>query len=740
MTATTVQQTPVIEDNLNALQADTLAKARGLSQAAAYVWLVLHLWLLGTEWTARDASNIWLAWAGIASLVALNIVAHAARRHYGLASVLMVIGLSAAALLALGAYRTIELAYLFVLPILFASVLMHPWAAFGVWGGAVVALQVLSRAPQGLSGGSVDLASGLLLLIAAAAYFFSRNLYVALHWTWNEWQRASSNEQEARERGSELRSALKSLDEASARLERSNYMLGLARDQAEEARRLKQQFAQTISHELRTPLNLIVGFGELMVKSPEYYGSVLPQPYLRDLSIVQRNACHLQALVNDVLDLARIDAAQMSVVIEQVEPAALAENAVNIVRSLVESRGLFLETAVEADLPALQVDETRIRQVLVNLLNNAARFTDEGGITLSVAQTEQEIVFAVADSGVGIAPEDLPKVFQEFQQVDGMPRRRHQGAGLGLAISRRFVEMHGGRIWVESYVGRGSTFRFSLPLARPEGATAGQPYGASRTASSDHEGPETPVLLAVTRSPLAIGLLSRYVRGCRTVGAGSLSEAVAAARRLMPQVIVVDTASQAMPPEQLQSLLAECQLPYAMGIACPLPGEDSNRSLLGASGYLIKPVSRQALWDALRQFGDEVDSILLVDDDRDFVRLMRRMLQDPVRRYQVTAAHSGQEALERLGRQLPDLMLLDLRLPDLDGSEVLAQVRANPLWADLPILIVSAQDEVEEESLTLAGPFVLNNSSGLMPSQTVRFIQLAVEACTRPQQLLSRPA
>jgi signal transduction histidine kinase/DNA-binding NarL/FixJ family response regulator len=731
--------TPTTDDNLRDLQSDMLAKASMLAQAVAYVWLLLHLWFLDVREPAGTLTSVLAPWAGLACLLASSLIAYSLKRRLELASSLVVAGLAGAVLLALVSYRSTDVAYLFVVPILFASVLIRPWMAFTVCAAASAALQALSRSPAGLAPGNMAAIVAVLLLTAVASYLFSRNLYVALNWTWNEWQRASRNEQEARERGAELRSALKSLDEASARLERSNYMLGLARDQAEDARRLKQQFAQTISHELRTPLNLIVGFSELMAQSPEYYGSVLPQPYLRDLSIIQRNARHLQALVDDVLDLARIDAAQMSVVLEEVAPGTLAEDAADIVRSLVESRGLVLQTEIAPDLPVLQVDAMRIRQVLVNLLNNAARFTEKGGITVSVAGAEQDVVFAVVDTGVGIAPDNLPKVFQEFQQVDGSPRRRHQGAGLGLAISRRFVEMHGGRIWVESQVNQGSTFRFSLPLAKPEMAPSGHPYEALRATSGDHDGAEVPVLLVVTRSPSAIGLLSRYVRGCRTVSAGSLTEAVAAARSLMPQVLVVDTASQGMPPAELEALLLECQLPYAMGIACPLPGEDTNRALLGAAGYLIKPVSRQALWDALRPFGESIDSILLVDDDRDFVRFMRRILQDPVRRYQVTSAYSGQEALDKIERQRPDLVLLDLMLPDLDGDQVIARVRENPLWADLPILIVSAQDEVEER-LALSGPLVVAKGNGLLPSQTIRFIQLAIEASTRPDRPTAQTA
>jgi signal transduction histidine kinase len=223
-------------------------------------------------------------------------------------------------------------------------------------------------------------------LVALASYLSENNLYTALDWLWHAYGLAHKNEQEAFERRAELRRALKALDEATHRLERANYMLVLAHDEAETARRLKQEFPQTISHELRTPLNLIVGFTELMIESPEHYKEPLAPAYLRDLNIVHRNASHLQKLVNDVLDLARIEAAQVAMLPEETDPAVLVREAVNTARSLIESRHLALHTEIEPDLPHLWVDPTRIRQVIFNLLNNAARFTEQGSVTVRVCR------------------------------------------------------------------------------------------------------------------------------------------------------------------------------------------------------------------------------------------------------------------------------------------------------------------------------------------------------------------
>jgi signal transduction histidine kinase/CheY-like chemotaxis protein len=538
---------------------------------------------------------------------------------------------------------------------------------------------------------------------------------------------ACYNEQMARERGAELRRALKALDEATHRLERANYMLTLARDQAEEARRLKQRFAQTISHELRTPLNLIVGFTELMAQSPEYYGGQLPPTYLRDLSIVHRNACHLQTLVNDVLDLARIESAQMGLLAEETDPAALVQESVATTRSLVEARGLALHTEIEPDLPPLQVDPTRIRQVLFNLLNNAARFTERGSVTVSVCRQGDEVIFAVADTGEGIAPEDIPRIFEEFQQVDGSTRRRHGGAGLGLAISRRFVELHGGRIWVESQMGKGSTFYFSLPVDQTDLVAAPGGRLTEATPLVSARGSEDHILLAITRSPSAAALLTRYVHGYRTVVLPDLEQAQRVALQLMPQAVIIDRACEALDPAELEELGREWGLPRTPFIACPMPGEEPLRQRLAVDGYLIKPVSRQSLWDVLRRFGEDVDSVLVVDDDHDFVRLLSRMLEDsPVRRYQVIRAYSGQEGLAMIHHRQPDLVLLDLMLPDVDGFQVIERVRSNPAWQHIPIVVVSARDKMDQQE-ALTGAMMVAKADGLVPGDVVQWVQNVVD-------------
>jgi signal transduction histidine kinase/CheY-like chemotaxis protein len=720
---------PELHDNLADLQEQSLEAIVFFAGLIGLFWLV---------WTICPATGGRVppleAWIGSGLLILSAYTSYALRKRLlNVAAPLFVWGSLIAIVFAVLTFRSFALIYLLILPVIFASVLLSQGIFFLVAFVAVfLTLAMGTRMGMLLLSGDVILPVTIITMVALAAWLSARNLYTALEWAWHGYEQARHNEQVARERQGELRRALKALDEATHRLERANYMLALARDQAEDARRLKQQFAQTISHELRTPLNLIAGFTELMTESPEYYGAQLSPAYLRDLNIVHRNACHLQNLVNDVLDLARIEAAQMSLLPEETDPVILVREAVDTARSLVESRGLTLRTEIEPGLPRLWLDPTRTRQVLFNLLNNAARFTEEGGITVTVRRRKEsrngdEVIFAVTDTGMGIASEDISHIFEEFRQADGSIRRRHGGAGLGLAISRRFVGLHGGRIWVESQVGQGSTFYFTLPVSRTDALAApgGRSPEAPTTVSA--KGGERPVLLAVTRSASAAALLTRYVHGCRTVIVRDLEQARRAARYLMPQAVAIDQACEEFDQGGLGELARAWGLSRIPFLACPLPGEEPLRQRLAVDGYLVKPVSRQSLWDVLRRLGENVDRVLVVDDDQDFVLLLSRMLEDnPVRRYEVISAYSGQEALTLIRHRQPDLILLDLLLPEIDGFEVIERIRSTPDWQQIPIVVVSGEDEMDDQE-TLAGTMMVAKAEGLRPGEVVRWVQNVVD-------------
>lgn len=686
-----------------------------------------YLWFVWIDTPGRTQPSPASAWGGVTLLTLCGILGYVlSRRHLRLAAHTVVWGQLATVTCIALAYPSPVIPSLFVLPVIVSSVLLQRRAAASV-AATAVALLLTATLSHGKPLASMDtvIPVSILVLVALTSWLSARNLYTALDWTWHSFERASRNEQIARARQADLRRALKALDEATYRLERTNHMLTLARDQAEEARQLKQAFAQTISHELRTPLNLIVGFTEVMTQSPQYYGAILPSSYLRDLHIVHRNARHLQDLVNDVLDLARIDAAQMNLLPEEIDPAALVRQAVHTARALVETRGLDLRMHIGAGLPRMWLDPVRIRQVLFNLLNNAARFTESGSITVSVESQDEEVHFSVADTGVGIPADKIPHLFEEFQQIDYSPRRRHEGAGLGLAISQRFVQLHGGRIWVESRLGEGTTFHFSLPLEGSEAKASADRVTLKTSALPGPPGEEH-IALVVTRSPSAATLLGRYLRGCRTVAAQDLEQARQAASRLLPQVVVVDMASVQLAPGGLVALAQEWALPRTPFLGCSLPGEEPMRRQLAVDAYLMKPVSQQSVMDTLRYFGDGVDTILVVDDDRDFVQLLSRMLEGPLRHYRVLAAHSGEEALEQMRVQRPDLVLLDLGLPGIDGFQVIESIRSTSDWQQIPIVVVSARDEIDSfEPVT--GSMLITRADGLRLAEVMQWAQKVLD-------------
>ena len=721
--AKAIQNTPAFLDDLADLQSSSLRIIAVVAGVIGYVPFVLSPFIHNLVRTGF--------WIGMALLGVISIISFlVASRHSGVARHLLVWGILVATILNVRSFESPALSVLLVVPIILASTLLGQHAVFSIATieGLVTVIPGLLREDASVISAETTLLLGVIALSTFASWLSARNLHIALAWYQCGYERARRSEEMAREKAGELQRTLKALDEATHRLERANRMLAFARDQAEDARQLKQRFAQTVSHELRTPLNIILGFIELMTESPEYYGAHLPLGYQRDLNIVHRNARHLQNLVNDVLDLARIDAAQMSIQTEEVDPATIVCQATRTARSLVEARGLELRVEIEPGLPPVRVDPTRIRQVLINLLNNAARFTKQGSISISVCRKEKEIVFSVTDTGVGISPKDIPHIFEEFRQADGSTRRQHDGAGLGLAISKRFVQLHGGEIGVQSTVGEGSVFSFSLPMDQSDLGhhLDGSLMETMRTVP-DKIG-ERPILLAVTSNLAAAAMLTHYMRDCETLVVCDLQQAKETVRTVLPRAMLVDSACVNLSLPKLTQTACEWGLRYMPIIQCPLPREKRLDQHLGVEGYLVKPVSGRTLLDALRRFGEDVDTVLIVDDDLDFVRLVSRVLEDnPIRRYKVIGAHSGQEGLDLVELHRPDLILLDLKLPDLDGFQVVERLRANLAWQDIPVIIVSAQDSLDDQA-SLNGVLTITKPEGLMLAETMQWARAVIDA------------
>lgn len=581
-----------------------------------------------------------------------------------------------------------------------AGALLPPWLALAYVGLMIAgALQSAGSWPS-----SPLLLSAIFTLVAAVlSLLWANNLTTALTWAYHSTRDAFARLAETQEHRAQLYRVKKDLEEAYARLERTNQMLVLARAEAEEAREARNRFVLAISHELRTPLNFIIGFSELMVNAPATYAPLdrWPLGLYADIQEIYRSSTHLLRLVNDVLELGQIEAQRMVLMKEWVDPTDLVQEVEAMVRSAFARKGLWLRVDAGPDLPQAFVDRTRIRQVLLNLVSNSLRFTERGGVTIGLRKGEEGIVISVHDTGAGIAPEDLPKIFEEFRQVGGGSWRRREGFGLGLSISRRFVELHGGRMWVESQVGEGTSFYIALPSARPAHDLLPSPgvetIDARYWRYLKEKAERARTVLVLSPDPAAGEVIARYVEGYHMVAVASLDQARRRLPELLPIALVFDQA--AIGPEAMQTLIHE--LPYDLPvIGFVFPGSPARPQHLpaGVCDYLVKPIAREALVEAVHALGPRVRSLLVVDDDPAMVRFVTLALQSEGMEattrngYRLTTAASGREALEELRRNPPDALLLDLALPDISGWEVLEHLRADPILSQAPVILITAHD------------------------------------------------
>jgi signal transduction histidine kinase/CheY-like chemotaxis protein len=538
---------------------------------------------------------------------------------------------------------------------------------------------------------------GTVGLIALAL----RPLMTALEWSWASYEQSRRALEQALDAQLELRRTLADLADANEQLTRLNRLAHGLREAAEEARQAKERFVAVVSHELRTPLNMILGFGEMILKAPETYGRKLPAALLADLAVIVRNSQHLANLVDDVLDLSQIDARRVALTREWVTLKEIIEAAATVVRPLFDSKHLYLELDVPEDT-AVFCDRTRIREVVINLLSNAGRFTERGGVRVRVWREDNSYFVSVADTGPGIAEQDQERLFRPFEQLDGSIRRRYGGAGLGLSISKAFVELHGGHIWVESSVGQGTVFTFRLPAQPPETAEPGvsrwfSPYWHYEKPVRRSAAPPAtlrPRFVVLEQGESLQRLLARYVYGAEIVPVADYDAALRELNALPAQALLINRLSAG---DALERLRSAANLPYGTpALICALPGLADAANALGVADYLVKPVTREALLAALDRHAAPKATVLVVDDEPDAVQLFWRTLMSAGRGYRVLTAGSGREALEMLRAERPDVILLDLIMEDISGFEVIEACGREPAWRSIPIIVLSARDPSSE--------------------------------------------
>jgi len=609
---------------------------------------------------------------------------------------------------------------------LIAGMLLGPLVGLGT-SAAAAALVVLLGRLQPTAGG--DFAeSWCLAMIALGALVIWATvtpLYHARAWAWENFGHLVNLTDELRDRQAELLSLHKNLDSAYHRLEQVSRELEEQRRLAEAARQAKAQFAAMVSHELRTPLNLIIGFSEMMVLSPHAYGGeALPANYRGDVEAIYRNARHLSNLVDDVLDLSQIEANRLGLEKEWSSLADIVEQGIAMVGAIFQDKGLYLRTEVGA-VPSVYVDRTRVREVLVNLMVNAARFTDRGGITVRAEQAGDAIEVSVADTGVGIAEENLPLIFQEFQHIRrSAGGENDRGFGLGLVICKRFVELHGGRIRVESRMGVGTRFSFTLPVAQDAAPVTSDGWFSPRRALflGDHP----PVVVALSQHETALRVLQRHLDGYRVLGAATEEELATLVDQERPHAIVV-TRSDALLERTLRASDGFNAIPT---IHCPVRSVRDLAQQLSVSEYLVKPISAKQLVAALGRLHRRLRKILVVDDDPEMVRLLARMLRSLRSRYDVQQAFGGAEALAIIRERRPDVVILDLLMPGVDGYAVLRELRGDAGLKDLPVLVVTAKGL--EEEMTVIDKLDVRRAGGLSVGEGMRCLKATLEALRAP--------
>jgi PAS domain S-box-containing protein len=469
-----------------------------------------------------------------------------------------------------------------------------------------------------------------------------------------------------------------------------------ARHDAEQANNAKSQFLASMSHELRTPLNAIIGYSEMLQEDAADRGDVTAVP---DLQKIHSAGKHLLSLINDVLDLSKIEAGKMELFLESFEVGPLVDQVATTVRPLVEKNANTLTVQCAEGVGAMHSDATRLRQVLLNLLSNASKFTDHGQITLDVAGDGGDLVFQVRDTGIGMTPDQLSRLFEAFTQAEASTAAKYGGTGLGLAISRRFCQLMGGDVAVESVAGKGSVFTVRLPASGPAPAgDAADGKGSRRGAGG--------TVLVIDDDAAARDLVSRFLekQGLAVEVAVDGRAGLQAARDHRPDVITLDVVMPGLDGWSVLTALKSDPVTADIPVVMLSMVDERNLGIaLGAAEYLTKPIERDQLLRVLRRYGrpGAARRVLVVEDDALTRTALGRAMQGEG--WEVALAEHGRAGIDRIAESVPDLILLDLMMPEMNGFEFLEALRGHDAWRSVPVVVITAKELTDAERRRLNG-------------------------------------
>jgi signal transduction histidine kinase/DNA-binding response OmpR family regulator len=507
--------------------------------------------------------------------------------------------------------------------------------------------------------------------------------------------------------GDELSRVQQFMTALAAAVDRARLLTELKAANAEllEANRHKTVFLANMSHELRTPLNSILGFSEMLIDASN--GQFPESTRLRFLEQIHSSGKHLLGLINDILDLSKVEAGQMELRLTKVSVAGVIDQVAATAEPLAAHKHITLQLETRG-IGQIVADEGKLKQMILNLVSNAIKFTPDGGTVIIAAnQAADRMRISVSDTGIGIAEKDIKRIFTEFQQVDSGANRTQQGTGLGLALTRSFAALHGGEVRVESELGKGSLFTIDLPIDAHQNRVSGTPVGGV-TEVAGHL--SLPLVLIVEDDPAAAELLARQIArgGFRTKVARTGTEALTMVHELKPDAITIDVLLPDIDGWEILKRLRADQMTNEMpAILVTVVDNRELGAALGANDYFVKPVDAKELVKRLSTFdfkqhvAGRPTRILVVDDQAANRDWLKNVLEPAG--FKVILAKGGREGIELARSRQPDLVMLDLVMPDVDGFDVVAALGENAMTSAIPIMIVTAKQLTEADVAQLTG-------------------------------------